>query len=1052
MTPESGSEGSSSIHPENLESTIGINIKTLDSRTFSLRVNKNIPVPSLKEMIVTAIGVPSEQQRLIYRGKVLKDEQLLSELHMEDGDTLHLVLRQLVQSQPSSSTGASEASRTSNSQANDSGSGAQRNRAGQVAHSVLLGTINVADRNGEAFLADLGRNIETFLGSLGLVTVEPAGGPGHAPSVSVLNQAPSGTGVEGSQSTSTTEPGDSVHEGIFPSNSSPQLASTQFSQFPLIRNLNQPMVISDALTTLTEFIDRMELVLQSHSGSSNNAQHQQHSGASLLDARGLPTPEFLCSVMERAQQLLRDNAASALSHVATRLQREGSSSDPALRGQIQTEAMQLGIAMQHLGAMLLELGRTIMTLRMGQSSAEYSVNAGPAVYISPAGPNPIMVQPNTLFGASPLPVISGLSIGASPGNPLSNINIHLHAGSSSAPGVSSTIAATIPANGDRLGTEQTSSSINGSSDSSSARGLPLRTVISATPARTVPETAGHVFSVTYPIHIRAQHSIPIQYASPQGAGSTTSGVGQSREQAFIPPSVSVPAIVAQVTARIANALTGNSQVQSSSAGMQPIATQGSSSAVGSGAQLDSSNSALQPPQMNSSIMHETTESNIARNSLCSDSEEQNSSSVPQTSQELRGTEENVLARPEDLFKGNDGATHNSVNIGFTEDGMQSGSGENCTSVLTVSRKEEQQLGGNQINSVGSGINLEESSTSINLANSQSACIQPCSSDVESVKRESESIEPQKPPPSNSPTESNMPTPIGLGFGGLQTKKRSKPVKPKGKNDGQAEASSSNQNQHSIARVHDALPSLPSQTSNVDKGSKNESPSQFSSLFSQLMSSMASGGQGGSGQTDFAGMMSNAMQSSAFNNLLTGVASQSRFSPGDLRSMLEQCVQNPAVQNTVNQIVQGVEQGVNNGNLQGAGQNRLNFTGIVQQLLPVVSEAVGRASTLSDPVQDLQSEHQPESIEAKIRATESLHDASNQVDFSQVLEKIEQNGDPKSVFGALLEIAARLHGEDDTYQDITELGNDEELVNEFMELLKRDIKRRVEKESKSGDKS
>lgn len=41
--------------------------------------------------------------------------------------------------------------------------------------------------------------------------------------------------------------------------------------------------------------------------------------------------------------------------------------DPTVRGQIQTESMQVGSAMQHLGSLLLELGRTILTLRMGQS-------------------------------------------------------------------------------------------------------------------------------------------------------------------------------------------------------------------------------------------------------------------------------------------------------------------------------------------------------------------------------------------------------------------------------------------------------------------------------------------------------------------------------------------------------------------------------------------------------------------------------------------------------------------------------------------------------------
>jgi len=50
------------------------------------------------------------------------------------------------------------------------------------------------------------------------------------------------------------------------------------------------------------------------------------------------------------------------------LERERASADPRVRGQIQSESVQIGLAMQHLGALLLELGRTMLTLRMGQSS------------------------------------------------------------------------------------------------------------------------------------------------------------------------------------------------------------------------------------------------------------------------------------------------------------------------------------------------------------------------------------------------------------------------------------------------------------------------------------------------------------------------------------------------------------------------------------------------------------------------------------------------------------------------------------------------------------
>lgn len=72
-------------------------------------------------------------------------------------------------------------------------------------------------------------------------------------------------------------------------------------------------VISDALTTLLEFIDRMQGVQQSGDNSLNNEQNQPHSTTSSLDVKGLPTPETLCSVLERTRVLLRDNAVAALS-------------------------------------------------------------------------------------------------------------------------------------------------------------------------------------------------------------------------------------------------------------------------------------------------------------------------------------------------------------------------------------------------------------------------------------------------------------------------------------------------------------------------------------------------------------------------------------------------------------------------------------------------------------------------------------------------------------------------------------------------------------------
>ncbi|XP_022140796.1 uncharacterized protein LOC111011363 isoform X2 [Momordica charantia] len=81
----------------------------------------------------------------------------------------------------------------------------------------------------------------------------------------------------------------------------------------------------------------------------------------------LPTPESLGLVLRHAQQLLSDYATTSLPRIVERLEQEGCSSDPNVRAQIQEELVQVGLSMRQFGALLLELGRTILTFRMGQS-------------------------------------------------------------------------------------------------------------------------------------------------------------------------------------------------------------------------------------------------------------------------------------------------------------------------------------------------------------------------------------------------------------------------------------------------------------------------------------------------------------------------------------------------------------------------------------------------------------------------------------------------------------------------------------------------------------
>ncbi|ETV96824.1 hypothetical protein H310_10115 [Aphanomyces invadans] len=88
---------SSTLHME-------IRIKTLNDHTFSLTVARSVSIRDLKTTLQTTTAVPPQRQRLIYRGKLLRDGDLLSAYNVEDGHTVHMVARPDRAQQPTSPT------------------------------------------------------------------------------------------------------------------------------------------------------------------------------------------------------------------------------------------------------------------------------------------------------------------------------------------------------------------------------------------------------------------------------------------------------------------------------------------------------------------------------------------------------------------------------------------------------------------------------------------------------------------------------------------------------------------------------------------------------------------------------------------------------------------------------------------------------------------------------------------------------------------------------------------------------------------------------------
>ncbi|CAA7409471.1 unnamed protein product [Spirodela intermedia] len=411
-----------------------------------------------------------------------------------------------------------------------------------LGHNVVLGAVNLADP-GDAGTSDFNQVFSALFNSLGLTNIGMASERLDSRDVNYgRSERTAGSGVSATaQSEASLGVGRaeiSPHQSAF----GPQSVHYLGQQ--------HPTVIPDSLTTLSQFLSHVRHQFdirvtsdffssdhllgdadRQHSARAEGGRTQHvggHNDASPFnlspEQRGLPTPACLAEILLSTRQLFTERVGECFYELAKELEDQANVTDPLARSMIQSRAVRYGTLFQNFGSLFLELGRTVMTLRMGQTPSEAVVNAGPAIFVSSTGATPLMVQAGTSFGGIPmgnqqpggLPHGSGLLAG--------NINIRIHRGPS------------VPVAAENVSGQPTEEQPSGTADpprtsaenlahqvfqgllsnasipqESGPRVVPLRTVV-AVPAGVSrpppPDSSGGAVGLLYPLYAGFHQRIP----------------------------------------------------------------------------------------------------------------------------------------------------------------------------------------------------------------------------------------------------------------------------------------------------------------------------------------------------------------------------------------------------------------------------------------------------------------------------------------------------------------------------------------------------------------
>jgi hypothetical protein len=129
----------------------------------------------------------------------------------------------------------------------------------------------------------------------------------------------------------------------------------------------------------------------------------------------------------------------------------------------------------------------------------------------------------------------------------------------------------------------------------------------------------------------------------------------------------------------------------------------------------------------------------------------------------------------------------------------------------------------------------------------------------------------------------------------------------------------------------------------------------------MFGNMARGGRPDNGRVDVGEIMSQLLRTPTMNNFISGMTEQTGTAPpGALSNVMEQVTRSPALRNTMQQMTEQLgEHGEDIDNMlsgMGGSQDGFDFSRVLQQMMPIVSQVLGSASggASSGPAPEAQS--------------------------------------------------------------------------------------------------